>query len=76
MGCMNDSPCRYCVPPKRTEWCHSVCKDYADWKVKIGANTKKKRVGKLADAFLAEGAAERKRQYMRGLHMEKGAIHK
>lgn len=26
-----DSPCRYCVAPKRYAGCHSTCPEYAEW---------------------------------------------
>lgn len=31
MGCVNDSPYRYCTPPKRREGCHGACKEYTDY---------------------------------------------
>lgn len=26
-----DTPCRYCVAPKRRPGCHSTCPEYAEW---------------------------------------------
>ncbi len=29
-----ECPCRYCVPPKRTAYCHTDCPEYKEWCIK------------------------------------------
>lgn len=29
---VKESPCHWCVPPKRYPGCHGKCKNYLDWK--------------------------------------------
>lgn len=67
MGSVSDSPCRYCTPPKRNEWCHGTCKEYADYKVNLDSQARRKHQEREVDAILVEGAIERKiRHYRRG----------
>lgn len=64
---ISDSPCRYCVPPKRNEWCHRTCKEYADYRADLDAQAQRKHWEEAADTILAERAKERKiRHYRRG----------
>lgn len=30
-GILDECPCRYCVPPKRSAGCHAVCPEYTKW---------------------------------------------
>ena len=62
---MFDSPCRYCIPPKRREGCHGVCGEYANWRAEKNVEAQNKCQGKEADAVLAEKARERKRRHYR-----------
>jgi hypothetical protein len=67
MGSICDSPCRYCVPPKRNEWCHETCKEYADYRADLDTQARRRHQEGAVDAVLAEGAKERKiRHYKRG----------
>lgn len=67
MGSMSDNPCRYCVSPKRNEWCHGVCKEYTDWRAEKDVEARKRYQDTEADVVLAQGAMKRKiRHYRRG----------
>lgn len=67
MGHINDNPCRHCIPPKRNEYCHSTCKEYADWRADLNVQTKKDRQIREANGVLAEAAMKRKiSHYRRG----------
>ena len=63
MGHTNDSPCLYCTPPKRNEWCHGTCKEYADYRAYLDVQAQRRYQEKAVDAVLAEGAKERKIKY-------------
>ena len=76
MGYINDSPCHYCTPPKRNEWCHGTCKEYAKYRANLDAKAHKKRQEGAASVFLAEGSKERRRIYLKKLHAEKRVRHK
>lgn len=76
MGRIENNPCRHCAPPKRNEWCHSVCKEYADWRAEFTAQKQRVRNSRSADIVIMEGAKERKRRYLRGLRVDEGVRHK
>lgn len=43
---INDNPCKFCVPPKRTPTCHALCKEYINWRKelnKINSKIREKR---------------------------------
>lgn len=64
---ISNSPCRYCISPKRREGCHETCKEYTDWRADLDAQAQRRYQEKAADAVLAERAKERKiRHYKRG----------
>lgn len=67
MGSVNDSPCRYCVSPKRNEQCHGTCIEYAKYRASLDMQSRKRYQDKEADCVLAEGSVMRKiRHYRRG----------
>lgn len=46
---MNDNPCFGCIPPKRNADCHSICKEYTDWKRDHDAELDEQRKQKLQE---------------------------
>jgi hypothetical protein len=44
-----ESPCRYCVPPKRTPTCHSTCPEFKKWRAELDEENAKIREIKEAE---------------------------
>lgn len=54
-----ESPCRHCVPPKRTPTCHSGCPDYKEWRTELDERNEKikkaREEQKMLDDFFFSG---------------------
>ena len=61
--------CLYCVPPKRTPWCHATCKEYLDAKAEHEAKKNQvienQRVDKLMDSVWADAIIKIKKKTRR-----------
>ena len=46
--------CRYCIPPKRNPYCHSICPDYLKEKADFEAKMEKVRAERAINSGLYE----------------------
>ena len=51
---MNENPCRYCVPPKRTATCHCDCPDWLDYKSDLNAKKEAVHKAKMKEVYIRE----------------------
>lgn len=51
--------CRGCVPPKRNEWCHATCTEYAEQKAKHEAQRQQNNKEKFTQHNLYQQTGDR-----------------
>ena len=66
-----ENPCRYCVPPKRTEDCHAYCSEYIDWsalsrKIKQESWAKHEGTKQANERLMDVSARLERRKHMNG----------
>lgn len=62
---MRETPCRYCVAPKRHIGCHGKCQEYIDWKAEWDAFQKEQKRERLIDRQVVDDLNKnlRRRKY-------------